>query len=163
MKCRKLLCNAPDPFDIFNTQELFVKAVKENCQYHYDHCAGYRKILDSMGFKPGFIETYDDIPKIPFLPTLFFKHHHIYSVPSHKMIKVTSTGTTGKFSIIGLDLTDLLCGLKMVLKIGKWRELFSLEPANYIILGYQPHRSNQRAVTKTAFGATLFTPALSRT
>lgn len=68
MKYRRLLFNAPDPFDIFNTQELFVKAVKENCQYHYDHCAEYRKILDSMNFKPDSINSYDDISKIPFLP-----------------------------------------------------------------------------------------------
>ena len=29
--------------------------------------------------------------------------------------------------------------------------------------GYQPHRGNHTAVTKTAYGATLFSPALSRT
>jgi len=163
MKYRRLLFNTPDPFDTFSTEELFVKAVKENCQYHYDNCPEYKKILDSMNFRPDFINSYDDIQKIPFLPTLFFKNHNIYSVPSHKMIKATSAGTTGKFSTIGFDLTDLLCGLKMVLKIGKWRKLFSLKPANYIVLGYQPHRKNKTAVTKTAFGATLFAPAIKRT
>lgn len=83
MKYRRLLFNTPDPFDIFNTEELFVKAVKENCQYHYDNCPEYKKILHSMNFRPDFINSYDDIQKIPFLPTLFFKNHNIYSVPPY--------------------------------------------------------------------------------
>lgn len=51
----------------------------------------------------------------------------------------------------------------MVLRVGKWRNLFSICPAHYIVLGYKPHKGNETAVTKTAYGATLFTPALSRT
>lgn len=163
MKYRSLLFKTSDPFDTFNTEELFVKAVKENSKYQYDNCPEYKKILESMNFKPDFIESYDDIQKIPFLPTLFFKNHNIYSMPSYKMIKATSAGTKGKFSNIGFDFTGLLCGLRMVLKIGKWRKLFSFIPANYIVFGYKPHRKNKTAVTKTAFGATLFTPAIRRT
>jgi hypothetical protein len=78
-------------------------------------------------------------------------------------IKATSSGTKGKFSNIGFELSGLLCGLRMVLKIGNWRKLFSLKPVNYIVFGYKPHRNNRTAVTKTAFGATLFAPAISRT
>jgi hypothetical protein len=51
----------------------------------------------------------------------------------------------------------------MDLKIGVWRRLFSMMPANYIVFGYKPHRNNKTAVTKTAFGATLFAPAIHRT
>ena len=51
----------------------------------------------------------------------------------------------------------------MVVRIAQRHSLFSVRPAHYILLGYKPHRGNQTAVTKTAFGATLFTPALSRT
>ena len=66
MKYRSLLFKTSDPFDTFNTEELFVKAVKENSKYQYDNCPEYKKILESMNFKPDFIESYDDIQKIPF-------------------------------------------------------------------------------------------------
>lgn len=79
-------------------------------------------------------------------------------------IKATSSGTSGgNISEIGFDAGSLLCGLKMVLKVGSKRGLFSPVPCNYILMGYKPHRGNRTAVTKTATGATLFTPCLSKT
>jgi phenylacetate-coenzyme A ligase PaaK-like adenylate-forming protein len=152
------------PFDTMNTEEIFFRAIKENCIFQYDNCPEYKKILEGMNFLPDSIASYNDIEKIPFLPTLFFKNHRIFSVPSYKMaIKATSSGTKGKFSNVGFEVSGLLCGLKMVLKIGSWRKLFSYKPVNYVVFGYQPHRKNKTAVTKTAFGATLFAPAISRT
>ena len=47
--------------------------------------------------------------------------------------------------------------------MGRTHGLFSPQPCHYLILGYQPHKSNQMAFTKTGFGFTFFTPALSRT
>ena len=78
------------------------------------------------------------------------------------LIRATSSGTKGVFSEIGYDAGGLLCALKMVLKIGRLRGLFSLMPCHYVVFGYKPHKGNRTAVTKTAFGATLFAPALSR-
>lgn len=164
MKYRRMLFRAKNTFDTINTEEVFYRAVKENCKYQYDNCPEYKKILEHMNFNPDSIDCYDDISEIPFLPTLFFKNHSIFSMPSYKMlIKATSSGTKGKFSNIGFETSGLLCGLKMVLKTGSWRKLFSLKPVNYIVFGYKPHRKNKTAVTKTAFGATLFAPAISRT
>lgn len=164
MKYRRMLFGVKHPFDTQNTEDLFFKAVKENCQFHYTHCIEYKKMMDGMNFNPDSLCSYRDIESIPFLPTLFFKNHSIFSIPSSRMlIKATSSGTKGKFSNIGFEISGLLCGLRMVLKIGKWRKLFSPKPVNYIVFGYKPHRKNKTAVTKTAFGATLFAPALRRT
>lgn len=164
MNYRKKLFKTKNPFDTKTAEELFFQAVKENCQYQYAHCPEYKKIMDGMNFCPDNIHCYDDIEKIPFLPTLFFKNHSVFSMSSYKMlIKATSSGTKGKFSNIGFELSGLLCGLKMVLKVGHWRKLFSPIPVNYIVFGYKPHRKNKTAVTKTAFGTTLFAPAIRRT
>lgn len=164
MKYRRMLFNVKNPFDTVHTQELFYQAVKENCRFHYKNCPEYRAILDKMEFSPERISCYEDIAKVPFLPTLFFKNHSIFSIPAYQMlITATSSGTLGKFSNIGFELSGLLCGLRMVLKIGQWRGLFSLTPVNYIVFGYKPHKGNKTAVTKTAFGATFFAPAISRT
>ena len=163
MKYRSKLFSNKNAF-ADNTDNLFIKAVKENCLYQYNHCKIYRKILDGMGFDINELKTIKDISKIPFLPTLFFKKYKLYSVSSFRaVVKATSSGTKGLKSEIGFCISDLYSGLKMVLSVSKLRGLFSPVPCNYIIFGYKPHRSNKTAVTKTALGATFFTPALSRT
>lgn len=164
MGYRKKLFGVKDPFDTEKTREIFLKAVRENCEFHYHHCPEYKKILDSMNFSPDVLKTYEDIAKIPPIPTLFLKKHKIFSMPPKRIfLTATSSGTSGKFSEIGFDLGGLLNGLNMVLKIFKWREILTMHPSHYIILGYRPHKGNNTAVTKTALGYTFFSPALSRT
>lgn len=164
MKERRKLFNKRKPYDIQATDAQFFRAMKENCTFQYEHCEKYRKILDASGFDPSKLAEYTDIEALPFLPTLLFKRHELYSLPKRKMIvRATSSGTGGAFSEIGFTLGDLFCGLKMVLKVSKLRKLFSIVPCHYIVFGYKPHKSNRTGVAKTAFGATLFTPALSRT
>lgn len=164
MNCTSRLFRYPNPYDMEGTNALFLGAVRENCAYHYRHNAAYRAILDGKGFSPELLQSYDDIARLPFLPTPVFKRHELYSMPERRMlIKATSSGTGGQFSCIGFEFGGLLNGLHMVCKVVNHRRLFSLCPANYVIFGYRPHVGNHTAVTKTAFGATLFTPSLHRT
>ena len=163
MKYRRILFSTENAYSQ-DTDKIFVKAMKENCEYQYRHCAEYRKILDGMKFSPNDIKSVKDLEKLPFIPTLLFKKHKLYSVPpSRTAIRATSSGTTGIKSEIGFCIGDLYAGLKMVIRVSKLRGLFSPVPCHYIVFGYKPHRSNKTAVTKTALGATLFTPAFSRT
>lgn len=164
MSYRSKLFGVREPYAAGLTDELFLKAVRENAEYHYANCPEYRRILDSRGFTPDMLRDYGDISRLPFIPTLIFKRHELKSMPSWRTpVKATSSGTGGRKTTIGFDTSGLLCGLRMVLKVTGRRRLISPRPANYIIFGYKPHRSNQTAVAKTAFGATLFAPALSRT
>lgn len=170
MKYRNKLFSYKKPYDLKVTEKLFNKAIAENCKYQYQHCTEYRKILDGLGFNPKKLDINQDLPdniaeKIPVIPTMLFKRVKMFSMPKTKIpIKATSSGTSGKnASEIGFDFGALICGLKMVLRVGKNRGFFALTPCHYIIMGYQPHKSNKTAVTKTAFGATFFTPCLSRT
>ncbi|MBQ8176534.1 MAG: acyl-protein synthetase [Oscillospiraceae bacterium] len=164
MSYTKKLFRLKAPFDTEQSNELFLKAVRENCEYHYKNCPEYKQILDGAGFSPEDLKEYRDIERLPFIPTLFFKKNRLYSMPERKMfIHATSSGTSGRFSDIGFDLGGLLCGLDMVITVAKRWKLLSPVPCNYIILGYRPHRSNKTAVAKTAYGYTLFSPALSRT
>lgn len=169
MKYRRLLFSAKDPYDVNGAEDLFLRAVRENCLFHYNNCPDYRKILDGLGFGENEILS-DGTPlteylaRLPFIPTLLFKRRKMFSLPKRKtLVRATSSGTSGRFSEIGFDAGGLLCGLKMVLKLGKRRGLFSPIPCRYIVMGYQPRRGNRTAITKTAFGATLFTPCIGRT
>ncbi len=164
MKERGRLFRTKAPYEPLVTDEQFFRAVKENLSYHYKNCGEYRAILDGMGFDLSHLCAYEDIEKIPFLPTTVFKRRRLFSVPRRRMIvRATSSGTSGSASEIGFTVGDLLCGALMVLRVSKLRHLFSAVPCHYVVLGYKPHRSNRTGVAKTAFGATLFAPALDRT
>ena len=64
---------------------------------------------------------------------------------------------------MGFDAKGLYYGGRMVVTMAKRHGLFSPKPCNYLIFGYQMTRENQAAIAKTAFGATFFAPAASRT
>ncbi len=152
------------PYDLEGSNELFFRAMKENCSFQYDNCAEYRRILEAKGFSPDALTCYEDLEKLPFIPTLYFKQHKLFSVDERKMpIKATSSGTTGSKSIIGFNWRSLFRGLDMVINVGKYHHLWSVRPVHYLIFGYEPNKNNQTAISKTAFGFTFFAPALSRT
>lgn len=164
MDTRQKLFRAKNPFDLSGTESLFLQAMRENAAYHIAHCPEYRKIADAQGFSPELLQTPEDLAKLPVLPTVLFKRHRLYSMPERRMaVKATSHGTKGKFSRIGLDWGSLCAGFPMVLRMAKTRGLLSLRPVNYILLGYKPHRGNEMAVMKTAYGSTFLAPALHRT
>ena len=144
--------------------ELFFEAMKENCLFHYKNNAEYKKILDNFRFDPNSLKSYDDLANIPFLPTLYFKHHNLLSLPKRKyLIKATSSGTSGKnVSLVGFTLGDLLRGWNMVKSVFAYHKLWSLRPHRYIVFGYEPHKGNDKAIAKTAYGFTLVTPAISK-
>ncbi|MBQ2803532.1 MAG: acyl-protein synthetase [Lachnospiraceae bacterium] len=159
------------PYDMKKTEALFLKKMRENMLFQYENCAEYREIVGQRGFDAKRIKNLKELAEIPFIPTLYLKHHNLDSMPEEKLItKATSSGTSGKRSVIGYDLKTLWRGLGMVLHIGKVHKLWSVRPCHYIILGYQPKnifrgskKVEEKAVAKTAYGFTYFAPALSRT
>lgn len=157
------LSSTKNPYALPETDELFLKAMKENCQYQYEHCEDYRRILDNRGFQPDDLKEYKDLEKLPFIPTLYFKHHSLFSMPQSRLLTLaTSSGTSGTKSVIGYNFLSLFRDLKMVLRLGNYHHLFSWRPTRYVVFGYEPHRSNQMGMAKTSYGLTFFTPAVSR-
>lgn len=164
MKYRRKLFSHRDPYDTAGTEDLFLRAVRENCSYVYKRCPAYRTILEGMDFSPEDLKTTEDLGRLPFLPTALFKRRRIFTLPRWRLpLVVTSSGTSGHASEIGFTVGDLWAGLKMVLHICKLRRLLSWRPCHYVVFGYQPRHGNRTGVSRTAFGVTLFTPALSRT
>ena len=158
MKYRRKLFNKK-PYDA--DDGVFSAAVREMTEYHIKHNKKYAKLCADFGFTPDMIKTEDDLQKLPFIPTLVFKKNELFTIDKHKIpIKATSSGTSGSAGVIGFELSGLFCALKMVLKIFSYRKLFSARLTNYIVFGYKPDKNNKTAVSKTAFGATLFAPAL---
>ncbi len=156
------------PYDVQGTEALFFHKVKENMLFQYKNCQEYRSILAYKGWNEQKIESLKNVEEIPFLPTLFFKHHKMDSLPANKMLtRATSSGTSGSKSDIGYDFGSLWRALGMSIHIGRKHGLFSLRPCRYIILGYEPRgllsrKVEEKAVSKTAYAFTFFAPALSR-
>ena len=164
MKAADKLFRSKNIYDIQGSEVLFVEAMRENAVFQYENCSDYKRILDEFGFDPKNIKTFSDVENLPFIPTLYFKHHQLESMPAKKqLIKATSSGTKGVMSNIGLDFSTLRRGFDMVTRVGKYHKLWSAKPVNYIIFGYQPSKTNKTAVSKTAYGFTFFAPAKSRT
>ncbi len=163
MDYRRKLFTYSKLYDYQGTGKLFMNAVKRNVRYHQKRCSDYAAILSGRKFSVNQIISPDDIAKIPAIPTLYLKSHKLQSMPMNKLlIKATSSGTKGTKSHIGFDTKGLYYGAYMVLRTARYHKLISVKPTNYIILGYKPDKSNHTIVSKTAFGATFFAPALRR-
>jgi phenylacetate-coenzyme A ligase PaaK-like adenylate-forming protein len=161
MKFRRALFRKK-PYD--KDDEAFVSAVREMTEYHIKHNKKYAKLLSDADFSPDTLKCAEDLKKLPFIPTLVFKRNELFTIDKRKIpVKVTSSGTGGSAGVIGFELSGLFCAFKMVLKIFSCRNLFSPRLTNYVVFGYKPNKNNKTAVSKTAFGTTLFAPALHRT
>lgn len=164
MDARGQLFRTKYPYDIPATDSIFLAAMRENAAFHIAHCPEYRRICRQESFAPEQLREIEDIRRIPPIPTLYFKRHPLWSIPKGRLpIQATSSGTAGRRSEIGFDWGGLFCGFHMVWHTAGYRGLFSPIPANYIVLGYRPTKKTQMAVAKTAFGSTLFAPAIRRT
>ena len=151
------------PYDLPGSDGRFLRAVRDSCAYHIKHCPAYRRICEAEGFSPGCLNRIDDLEKIPVLPTLFFKRHHVSSMPAWRQaFQVTSSGTSGSFSRVGFDWGCVFAEVPMVLRLGFYHRLVSPRPAHYVVLGYKPGRQDKMGVARTMFGLTHFAPPLTR-
>ena len=150
-------------YDLPGSDARFLRAVRDNCAYHIRHCPEYRLICQAEGFSPSCLNTIDNLKKIPLLPTLFFKRHHVSSMPGWRTpMKVTSSGTSGSFSRVSFDWGCIFAEIPMVLRLGFFHKLVAPMPARYVILGYKPGKQDKMGVARTMFGLTHFAPPLGR-
>ena len=149
-----------DIYNLRSADNIFIKAMKSNIAYHMRNCQEYRNILENFNFDINSLQSIEDLRKIPPLPTSYLKNNSLLS-KSHErlLIKTTSSGTGGKKTLSGFDVSSGLCGLFMVLKVFRFHRLLSLRRTNYIILGYQPDKSNQTAMAKALRAIRLLAPA----
>jgi phenylacetate-coenzyme A ligase PaaK-like adenylate-forming protein len=160
MKFRRKLFMSKDIYNLQSVDSTFIGAMKANVDFHMKNCLDYKTVLDNLGFDLNSLQNIGDLSKIPPLPTSYLKSNSLLSKPYNKLlIKTTSSGTGGKKTLSGFDVSSGLCGLFMVLKVFRFHKLLSIRRTNYIILGYQPDKSNQTAMAKALKAITLLAPA----
>lgn len=159
MKYRAKLFSTRDIYNLPATDATFVQAMKANLAFHQRHCPEYAALLEQFGYDAASINSVDDLHKIPPLPTSYLKNHTLLSKPYERLVlKTTSSGTGGKKTLSGFDASSGLCGISMLLRVFHHHNLLSARRTNYIILGYQPDKSNQSAMAKALVGVTMLAP-----
>jgi phenylacetate-coenzyme A ligase PaaK-like adenylate-forming protein len=160
MKYRQKLFMTRDIYNLPKTDKLFLNAMRSNLDFHMRNCPEYKDILGSLNFNAASLNSIEDLSKIPPLPTSYLKNSTLLSRPYEELfIKTTSSGTGGKKTLSGFDISSGFAGLPMLLRVFRFHKLISLRRVNYIVLGYQPDKSNQTAMAKALRGATLLAPA----
>ncbi|WP_036879070.1 LuxE/PaaK family acyltransferase [Xylanibacter oryzae] len=158
----KKLFNIKDPY--LYDDKLFVQAMRENVCWHYNQNKDYRRILDSFSFKPNDIKKITDLENIPFIPTLYFKHHYLLSGKKRIIqINATSSGTSGRNkSMISFDFYTLKRLFRMVIRLFKYHKILSFRFQRFVIFGYEHTFRNNKAVAKSAWAFTFTSPAKSK-
>lgn len=163
MSSRMKLYYSRDLYDHPSTDPLFLEAVRENVEFHRNRNGEYRAILDGKKFRPAMLKNMGDLPKLPFIPTLYFKSHRLWTLPPERMlVKATSSGTGGKKSQMGFNALTCMYGAVLTLRLANYHGLLSMRPVNYLMLGYEPHATNETVIVKTQQISTWFAPALDR-
>ena len=153
-----------DPYDLQGSGDVFLQAVRENLNWHRSRCGTYRRILDDSGFLMDQLRREEDLWRIPVIPTLYLKRHHLRSVPREKVRRTAvSSGTGGVRSRVVYDFPSLLRGASMVKTVLSHHGVWSPVPCRYLVMGYEPHLQVETGTVQTAFGATFTAPAVSRT
>ena len=103
MKYRRKLFMSKGIYDLQSADTTFISAMKANVAFHMQNCSDYKNVLENLGFDLNSIHTFDDLSKIPPLPTSFLKNNSLLSKPYNRLlIKTTSSGTGGKRRSAGL-------------------------------------------------------------
>jgi phenylacetate-coenzyme A ligase PaaK-like adenylate-forming protein len=133
--------------------------MKSNISFHIQNCPEYRNVLNNLGFNINSLRSINDLAQIPPLPTSYLKNNTLLSKPYNKiLVKTTSSGTGGKKTLSGFDASSGLCAIYMAQRVFRFHNLLSTRRTNYIVLGYQPDKSNQTAMAKALKAITYFAP-----
>jgi len=146
--CEEML-NHPSPFHM-KIEELHTKKLKAFQQafcWHYNNCSYYRRYCDQVGIKPNDIKRYDDLVKIPLIPSDAFREFKIFSVPEENIVlTLTSSTTTSKepckFPLDGASLRRM-----MVSNAVDHREVGGLRDGSIFMLTPHPKKSKIGLVT----------------
>jgi hypothetical protein len=90
----ELIATPPFALDRAEKNALYLRAMRDLTQHHYEKCPEYRRILDQTGFRPDAAHSVEDFP---FIPVRLFKEFELRSVEKEGVQRtLVSSGTTGQ-------------------------------------------------------------------
>jgi len=95
--------------------------LQETVAYAYARVPFYRAKLDAAGIKPSDIRTLEDIRLLPYTTKTDFHDTYpfgLFAVPPEKLIRIhSSSGTTGKPTVVGYTKNDLEVWVNLVARM----------------------------------------------
>lgn len=145
------LCDVKEPYDNFEqSEELFLKAMRQSVNWHYENNDFYKRLIDSEEFNVDSLKSIKDLKNIPHIIANFFKHHVVKSVSEEDVsLHLTSSGTTGQKSQIFFDDWTIGSAQRMVDWIYEKHNWVSSEPTNYLLFTYEPEEGSKLGTAYT--------------
>ena len=145
------------PFDYSkDTDSLFMQAMRECVEHHFQHSSEYRAFLESQEFAPDTLTGPDSLARLPFVFVNIYKHYALKSVPDGDIVlTLTSSGTGGQKSRIFLDQMSLDRVRLIARKVYQGLGMVNQEQeVNYLLFTYDPRVADDLG---TAFTDELLT------
>ncbi len=121
------------------TDEVYVKALKEIIAWHRKHNDFYRKYLDYYDYNDEKIQSIEDLEKIPFLHANYFKTNVVSTAKEDQIVMhATSSGTTGQKSQHFVDKWTNHAVFYISDVSQEHNGFVSDELCNYLVFNYEP-------------------------
>jgi len=156
------LCELATPFrSDTDVDQLFTAAFREIIFWHQHRNAFYAALLEQNGFSIASLSSVGDIASLPCIHADFFKLHETLSVDRDTITEhLTSSGTSGRKSQMFFDRWSFGSGRRMVRFIySRFGFVRPDQPANYLLLAYEPGHGSRVGTTNTNIFLTSFAPA----
>lgn len=131
--------------------KLYMQALQEELQFHYDHNEAYRQFCNRKGFDPHMLLT--DIAQIPPVAVSVFKElgFSLASVPKEDIrLRLQSSATSGTPSTIVVDKETSRRQAKAMVKV--MQEVIGRERKPFLVMDIDP-RSEYKALLGARFAA----------
>lgn len=131
--------------------KLYMQALQEELQFHYDHNEAYRQFCNRKGFDPHMLLT--DIAQIPLVAVSVFKElgFSLASVPKEDIrLRLQSSATSGTPSTIVVDKETSRRQAKAMVKV--MQEVIGRERKPFLVMDIDP-RSEFKALLGARFAA----------
>jgi len=139
---------------------VFLEAVKEAFNYHYQRNEMYRNLADAEAFDINSINTLDDLAQIPHILVDAFKWYDLLSIDKSEIAATfTSSGTSGQKSHISWNEASQKHQTLMRQRIIESYGLKSDEKVNYLIFAYSPRVSEGKGAAYAHQMYSTFAPA----
>ncbi len=120
-------------------ENLQVELLKEKIEYAYNNVPFYKKKFDEYGINKSSIKTIEDIQKLPFTTKTDFRDNYpfgLFATDMKKIVRIhSSSGTTGKPTVVGYTKNDLDVWSELVARIASYAGVTD-EDIVHIAFGY---------------------------
>ncbi len=141
-------------------RQLFLCAMKEAFEHHFERCDIYRRICINEGFTPEDLREDEDLCRIPHIMVHVFKWYTLTSLPKEEIAyEFTSSGTSGQKSHILWDEGSRRRQTIMRETIVESMGMKDEDPVNYVLFTYAPDVAGSRGAAYAHRMYTSFAPA----